>query len=88
MLKEHRGVCHICGHPGATQVDHTPSRKELLRLGLDPNNPRYLRPAHGGKSGGCPYCPTVDGRPRRCNQRKGVGPVKPPPPALITSRPW
>lgn len=50
-------VCWVCGNPilkhlnhatdpmGHT-VDHDPPRKTLLLLGLDPEDPRYLRPAH------------------------------------------
>jgi hypothetical protein len=44
----------------------------LLSLGLDPDDERFMRPAHGIE--GCPYCPLVDGEPRRCNQLKGAGP--------------
>ena len=85
MLQDHHGICHLCLHPGARQVDHTPPRKTLVRLGLDPGNPRYLRPAHG--SGGktpnpCPTCGL------NCNQVKGAKAKPVPQTPLITSRRW
>lgn len=85
VLKDHRGVCHICLHPGARQVDHTPPRKTLVRLGLDPNNPRYLRPAHGNGGNTRNPCPTCG---RNCNQRKGTKSAVVEARPLITSRPW
>ena len=50
-------VCHLCasGHPddpdpvghGADSADHEPPRVQLLRLGVaNPDDPRYLVPAH------------------------------------------
>lgn len=70
----HGDVCHICGHPGATELDHHPPRVVLLSLGLDPNDPSFHHPAHG-TSCPCPHCPTdARGRPRRCNQVKGARP--------------
>ena len=43
ILKAHRGICHICGHPGATEVDHiTP----LSQGGTDDdNNKAPIHPA-------------------------------------------
>jgi hypothetical protein len=65
--------CHFCGHPGALEAHHVPPRWLLLKLGLDPNNPRYLRPAHG-TSCPCPACPPGSkGEPRQCNQADGRG---------------
>jgi hypothetical protein len=55
-------------------VDHDPPRVQLIAMGLDPNNPRYLKPAHGNE--GCPVCPWRNGKPRRCNQIKGARPVR------------
>lgn len=52
-------VCWICGHTAADVVDHQPPRWWLMKMGLDPNDPTYMRPAHGVK--GCPTCG------RRCN---------------------
>ncbi len=57
-------ICHLCGHGGAYEADHVPPRKVLLQLGLDPNDMRYLRAAHGSS---CP-CPVCG---QRCNQVKG-----------------
>lgn len=59
-------VCHLCGHAGSGDVDHTPSRRDLLALGLDPEDPIYLRPAHGSLSR-CRVCGLC------CNQVKGSG---------------
>ncbi|MGE0133749.1 MAG: HNH endonuclease [Dehalococcoidia bacterium] len=42
VLHTHRGVCHVCGLPGATEVDHiTPAS----RGGTD--HPSNLAPIHG-----------------------------------------
>lgn len=58
--------CHLCGHEGAGEADHHPlPRGELKRLGLDPDDPQYSKPAHGAKS----RCPTCG---RCCNQVKGA----------------
>ncbi|WP_244933174.1 hypothetical protein [Micromonospora tulbaghiae] len=56
--------CWLCGHDGAYELDHDPPRKVLLVWGLDPDDPRYHKPAHGTS---CP-CPTCG---QRCNQVKG-----------------
>lgn len=63
-------MCWLCGHAGAFEADHEPSRKVLLALGLDPNDPQYVRPAHGSS---CP-CPTCG---QKCNQVKGSGGRRP-----------
>jgi hypothetical protein len=49
-------VCWICRNPinraldkndaMSWTLDHDPPRKLLLELGLDPEDPRYLKPAH------------------------------------------
>lgn len=37
-------ICQLCGMEPATVADHYPrSRKELIELGLDPNDPQYGR---------------------------------------------
>ncbi len=60
-------VCHICGHEGAGEADHDPMpRPKLIELGLDPDDPQYLRPAHGSSSR-CETCGQC------CNQVKGSG---------------
>ncbi|MEV4158998.1 hypothetical protein [Nonomuraea dietziae] len=76
-------VCWLCGHPDANEVDHEPPLRELELHGLDPRDPRFLRPAHGPRRTaegiiGCPHCG------RMCNQEKGTGAA----PALRTSRKW
>jgi hypothetical protein len=71
-------VCWLCGHEGAGDVDHEPSRQELIDMGLDPNDPQYLRPAHGVLS----RCSTCG---RCCNQSKGNRDHLP---ILVTSRDW
>ena len=66
-------ICHLCGHDGAGDGDHHPvPLGELKRLGLDPDDPAYVKPAHGANS----RCPTCG---RCCNQVKGakVGYVAP-----------
>lgn len=40
-LTQHRGICHVCGQPGATQVDHV---KPLAEGGTDTDDNR--RPIH------------------------------------------
>lgn len=63
-------TCWLCGHDGAKQVDHDPPLVELKAQGLDPNDARYLRLAHGGGRPGTDNpCPTCR---RRCNQAKGT----------------
>ena len=58
-------VCHLCKHEGAGEADHHPLPLATLKaLGLDPNDPRHLRPAHGSSS----PCPTCG---KSCNQVKG-----------------
>lgn len=59
-------LCWLCGHLGALELDHEPPRKALIQQGLDPDDPRFHRPAHGTS---CP-CPTCG---QRCNQIKGAG---------------
>jgi hypothetical protein len=59
-------VCWLCGHEGAASVDHEPPLRELRALGLDPEDPRYLRPAHGALS----RCKTCG---KACNESKGAG---------------
>jgi hypothetical protein len=68
--------CGICGHPGATDLDHIePVSVNPARV-MDPTN---VRPAHG--ISGCPYCApivTKNGSKRpACNQIRGAGDVEP-----------
>lgn len=60
-------VCWICGHGGSGSVDHDPPLAELERLGIDPCDERFLKPAHGALSR-CPVCG------RCCNESKGNRP--------------
>ena len=76
-------VCHLCGHGGSGDVDHDPPLVELVALGLDPNDPAYMRPAHGVLSR-CFVCDSVRGR--ACNQVKGARAAGRP--AMPTSRRW
>ncbi len=71
-------VCWLCGHDGAGSVDHEPPLKELRARGLDPDDPRYLRPAHGALS----RCPTCG---RCCNEAKGA---REPQRQVVHSRAW
>jgi 5-methylcytosine-specific restriction endonuclease McrA len=62
-------TCWICGHVGADTIDHVVPRS-VRRTSLDYAN---WRPAHGVR--GCDHCvPHADGRPRRCNQERGIKP--------------
>lgn len=74
VLILHHGVCHICGHPGATQVDHVMP----LALGGHPTDMRNLRPAHGPGAAACPTCG------RKCNRTKSDKPMG----VAKTSRQW
>lgn len=71
-------MCWLCGHDGAGSVDHEPPLKELRARGLDPDDPRYLRPAHGALS----RCPTCG---RCCNEAKGA---REPQRQVVHSRAW
>lgn len=72
-------ICHLCLHDGAGEADHHPlSLQQLIRLGLDPDDPQHLRPAHG-TSARCPTCG------RACNQEKKRKGTTPP---ATTSRAW
>lgn len=71
-------VCWLCGHEGAGAVDHDPPRSVLIAHGLDPEDPRYLRPAHGSLS----RCPTCG---RACNESKGAREGRP---QHTSSRAW
>lgn len=60
VMTEHRGVCHACGHPGATQVDHVVNVARWLRERLpgDPNALANLAPIHGSPTDSADRCPT------------------------------
>ena len=51
-------VCHLCGQPGSDAIDHVIPFARCAALGLDPDAPSNLKPAHHDVA---PYC----------NRRKG-----------------
>lgn len=63
ILAKHSTICHLCGHPGAEQVDHIINVKTWLRLNLEgsPHRDSNLAPAHDKP---CPTCA------RRCHVDK------------------
>jgi 5-methylcytosine-specific restriction endonuclease McrA len=79
VLADTAGVCWICGHPGAGDVDHDPPYSTLIRLGLDPEDPAHIRGAAHGALSRCPTCG------RCCNQAKGNRPHQP---TAASSRAW
>lgn len=76
VIDYYGGVCHICGHGGARQVDHLEPVTEKPELMWVLSN---CRPAHGvnrGKSNPCPQCSAAAGRKIHCNQLRGMGSVE------------
>jgi hypothetical protein len=53
VLAAHGHVCHLCGHAGATQVDHVVPWAEWTHPTLSVHDASNLRPAHGAP---CPTC--------------------------------
>ena len=53
VIAQHGGICHLCGHPGATQVDHVVPWAEWTRTDLNVHDKSNLAPAHGEA---CPVC--------------------------------
>ena len=53
ILNAHHGVCHLCGHPDATEVDHLVPWAEWQRTDLSVHDASNLAPAHGTP---CPTC--------------------------------
>lgn len=64
VISAHNGICYLCDHPGAKQVDHLIQYAETQDNSL-PN----LRPAHGSsglyQKNPCPVCGL------NCNQLRG-----------------
>lgn len=46
-------VCHLCGQPGSDAVDHVIPFARCIALGMDPEQPSNLKPAHHDVA---PYC--------------------------------
>jgi hypothetical protein len=59
VLRAHAGICHVCHHPGATQVDHLVNVTAWIRQQIpgDYDHPNNLAPIHGTPDGQQP-CPT------------------------------
>jgi len=53
ILAQHGGICHLCGHPDATEVDHLTPWAEWTRTDLSVHDASNLAPAHGTP---CPTC--------------------------------
>lgn len=53
ILTQHGGVCHLCGHEGATEVDHITPWAEWQHPTLSVHDATNLAPAHGSP---CPTC--------------------------------
>jgi len=62
VILSYGGICHICNHPGARQVDHLKPVTEYPELMLRMSN---CRPAHGAPGNRCPVCH------ENCNQLRG-----------------
>jgi hypothetical protein len=70
VIAEHAGICHVCGHAGALQLDHLEPVTERPELTWIRSN---CRPAHGVsvRRNPCPVCSPQAGRPVYCNQLRG-----------------
>src|SRR5690242_2509828 len=53
ILAAHGGICWLCGHGGATDVDHVVPWAEWTRTDLSVHDASNLAPAHGTP---CPTC--------------------------------
>lgn len=54
ILVRDGGMCYLCGHPGATQVDHVTPWAEWTRTDLSVHDASNLAAVHGGAP--CPVC--------------------------------
>lgn len=71
-MRTHRGICHVCGAPGADEVDHVLA----LALGGD-DDPANRRPIH---SRPCHVAKTAADRAEVARRRAaGLDPREPPP---------
>lgn len=64
VIAWHDGICHLCGHPGATQVDHL---VQYAEGGTDDIS--NLRPAHGTANTARNPCPVCG---LNCNNIRGA----------------
>ena len=71
-------TCHICGHGGASQVDHVIPQAVAPQLAWEISN---CRPAHGVPGNKCPTCGVA------CNQSRQAGVIKPKPAATVKQAP-
>jgi hypothetical protein len=53
IIAAHAGICHLCGHGQATQVDHVIAWSEWTNPTLSVHDASNLAPAHGSV---CPIC--------------------------------
>ena len=53
ILAAHAGICWLCGHGGATQVDHRIPWAEWTRTDLSVHDASNLAPAHGEPCATC-----------------------------------
>ena len=53
ILAQHGGICHLCGHADATEVDHLVPWAEWTHPTLSVHDKSNLAPAHGTP---CPTC--------------------------------
>lgn len=53
IIAAHNGVCHLCGHPDATEVDHIVPWAEWRDPTRSVHDASNLAPAHAGP---CPTC--------------------------------
>jgi 5-methylcytosine-specific restriction endonuclease McrA len=53
ILAAHQGVCWLCGHDGATEVDHVVPWAEWTRTDLSVHDASNLAPAHGEPCATC-----------------------------------
>lgn len=68
ILHRHNGVCHVCGQPGATSVDHV---IPLAAGGLDDDSnlrPIHVEPCHREKTA----AESAAGRRREPRRRRGL----------------
>lgn len=95
ILAAHAGICHLCGHPGATSVDHIIPWSQWDHPGLSVHDKSNLAPAHATP---CPTCgrdchadktktEAAAGRAKAAAARQAAGrrPVQPHPGAITHS---